>query len=77
MADFGADNQEAFRADVRAWLEANYPAELRDPKTPVDEDAVWGGRRYVDSKDPLRVWQARAWTLKRLFESACPRSALE
>jgi len=66
MADFGADNLEAFRADARAWLEANYPAELRDPKTPVDEEAVWGGRRYVDSKDPLRTWQARmgekGWT---------------
>ena len=66
MADFGADNLEAFRTEVRAWLEANYPAELRDPKTPVDEEAVWGGRRYVNSKDPLRVWQARmgekGWT---------------
>ena len=33
MADFGADNLEAFRGEARAWLEANYPAELRDPKT--------------------------------------------
>jgi alkylation response protein AidB-like acyl-CoA dehydrogenase len=66
MADFGADNLEGFRTEARTWLEANYPAELRDPKTHVDEEAVWGGRRYVNSKDPLRVWQARmgekGWT---------------
>ena len=66
MADFGADNLEGFRTEARTWLEANYPAELRDPKAKIDEEAVWGGRRYVDSKDPLRVWQARmgekGWT---------------
>src|SRR5580700_200689 len=32
MADFGADQLEAFRAEVDGWLTANYPAELRDPK---------------------------------------------
>jgi hypothetical protein len=31
MADFGGD-VEAFRAEVRAWLEANFPEDLkRDP----------------------------------------------
>ena len=68
MADFGADNLEAFRTEVRTWLEANYPAELRDPKTEIDEEAVWGGRRYAASKDPLRIWQARmgekGWTTR-------------
>jgi len=66
MADFGADNLETFRGEARTWLEANYPVELRDPKTPIDEEAIWGGRRYKDSKDPLRIWQARmgekGWT---------------
>ena len=30
MADFGGDTElEAFRAEARAWLEANFPASLR------------------------------------------------
>jgi alkylation response protein AidB-like acyl-CoA dehydrogenase len=66
MADFGADNLEAFRAEARTWLEANYPAELRDPKTQIDPEAVWGGRRYDGATDPLTVWKdrmgAKGWT---------------
>ena len=66
MADFGATDLDAFRAEVRDWLAANYPAELRDPKRKVDEEAVWGGRRFADSDDPLREWQrrmgAKGWT---------------
>ena len=66
MADFGADNLEAFRSEARTWLEANYPAELRDPKAKVDPEAMWGGRRFVGSTDPLSVWQqrmgAKGWT---------------
>src|SRR4051812_6440644 len=30
MADFGGADLDAFRADTRAWLEANYPRSLRD-----------------------------------------------
>ncbi|QUD87708.1 acyl-CoA dehydrogenase family protein [Phenylobacterium montanum] len=66
MADFGADNLEAFRGEARAWLEANYPAELRDPNAQVDEEAVWGGRKYQGSADPISTWRARlaekGWT---------------
>ncbi|HEY2661917.1 MAG TPA: acyl-CoA dehydrogenase family protein [Caulobacteraceae bacterium] len=66
MADFGADALETFRGETRAWLEANYPAELRDPKVPIDEEAVWGGRKYVGSADPVSVWRGRlaqkGWT---------------
>src|SRR3990167_2945328 len=33
MADFGGSDLEAFRADARAWLEANFPKSLRgDPE---------------------------------------------
>ena len=32
MADFGATDLDTFRAEAKAWLEANYPAELRDAK---------------------------------------------
>ncbi|MDR3509287.1 MAG: acyl-CoA dehydrogenase family protein, partial [Caulobacteraceae bacterium] len=66
MADFGADNLEAFRGEARAWLEANYPAQLRDPAFVADEEAVWGGRAYAESGDPLSIWRRkfaeRGWT---------------
>jgi alkylation response protein AidB-like acyl-CoA dehydrogenase len=66
MADFGAYNLEAFRAETRAWLEANYPPALRDPKTEVDDEAVWGGRRFADDPGPFRQWQKamgeKGWT---------------
>ncbi len=66
MADFGGD-PEAFRAEARAWLAANYPAELRDPKTKVDPEASWGGRAFADNHtDPHIAWMrklaARGWT---------------
>ena len=60
MADFGATDLDAFRAEVRAWLEANYPAELRSPDAKTDPEAVWGGRMFEGSDDPQAVWMRRA-----------------
>ena len=60
MADFGATDLDAFRTEVRAWLEANYPAELRDPGAKTDPEAVWGGRAFAGSSDPQGVWMRRA-----------------
>jgi alkylation response protein AidB-like acyl-CoA dehydrogenase len=60
MADFGGAEIDAFRTEVRAWLEANYPAELRDPKAKTDPEAVWGGRAFEGSDDPQSVWMRRA-----------------
>jgi alkylation response protein AidB-like acyl-CoA dehydrogenase len=60
MADFGVTDLDAFRTEVRAWLEANYPAELRDPNAKTDPEAVWGGRAFVGSSDPQSVWMRRA-----------------
>ena len=60
MADFGATDLDAFRAEVRAWLEAEYPAELRDPNAKTDPEAIWGGRAFVGSEDPQSVWMRRA-----------------
>ena len=34
---------EEFRAETRAWLEANCPAEMRTPMASED-DICWGGR---------------------------------
>jgi alkylation response protein AidB-like acyl-CoA dehydrogenase len=66
MADFGGGDLDAFRAETRAWLEANYPAELRDPKAKTDPEATWGGRKFLGSDDPQIVWMRRVaekgWT---------------
>jgi alkylation response protein AidB-like acyl-CoA dehydrogenase len=66
MADFGAGDLDAFRAEVKAWLEANYPAELRDPKVKSDPEAMWGGRAFSGSADPQIVWMGKmaekGWT---------------
>jgi alkylation response protein AidB-like acyl-CoA dehydrogenase len=63
MADFGGE-LDAFRAETRAWLEANCPASMR---TPMPEDEVpWGGRRAEwknpDSKLWLERMAERGWT---------------
>lgn len=55
MADFGGGDIDAFRDEVKAWLEANYPAELRDPKAKTDPEAMWGGRAFAGSRDRKSV----------------------
>jgi len=67
MADFGGAELDAFRTEVREWLEANYPAELRDADARTDPEAVWGGRRFAgESADPQITWMRRVaekgWT---------------
>ena len=49
---------EAFRAEVRQWLEANCPPSLRTP-APEDED-VWGGTRGTFKHPDSRGWLERA-----------------
>src|SRR5258708_16772054 len=66
MADFGAADLDTFRAEVRAWLDATYPPELRDPAAKTDPEAVWGGRAFERSDDPQIVGMRRVaengWT---------------
>ncbi len=54
-----------FRAETRAWLEANCPAECRGP-VESDEDRVWGGRNAVFPTPAHKVWLermgAKGWT---------------
>ena len=62
----GDDSLEAFRAETRAWLEANCPPEMREPV--ADEtDVCWGGRRAKFKNEAQRVWlermAARGWTV--------------
>ena len=55
MADFGGADLEAFRAEARQWLEANFPASLRggDDMTPGEGPAA-------ESEDRRRWKQAMA-----------------
>ncbi|MBX9608062.1 MAG: acyl-CoA dehydrogenase family protein [Gammaproteobacteria bacterium] len=57
--------QDEFRAEARAWLEANCPASMRTPMP--EEERVWGGRnakfRHPDSKLWLERCAARGWTV--------------
>jgi alkylation response protein AidB-like acyl-CoA dehydrogenase len=47
---------EAFRAEMRGWLEANAPASMRTPPRSADE-VCWGGRKAV-YPDDVRRWLA-------------------
>jgi acyl-CoA dehydrogenase len=57
---------ESFRKEVRAWLEANCPAEMRQPMR-GEEDICWGGRKWVFESDAQRIWMQRmvekGWTV--------------
>ena len=55
---------EQFRAETRAWLEANCPASMRTPM--VEEEVVWGGRNQKFVNPDSKVWLdrmvAKGWT---------------
>jgi len=59
-------NLDEFRAETRAWLEANCPPEMRTPTTSEDE-VVWGGRRFKFKSEAQRLWldrmAERGWTV--------------
>jgi acyl-CoA dehydrogenase len=56
----------AFRAETRAWLEANCPEEMRQPIT-GDSDVCWGGRKWRFKSDAQKLWLDRmaekGWTV--------------
>ena len=56
----------AFREETRAWLEANCPAEMREPMRD-ESDACWGGRNAQFKNDAQKRWMdvmaARGWTV--------------
>ncbi len=64
MADFGGGDLEAFRAETRAWLEANYPPSLNTPMS--EDDAPWGGKRFKWKNPDAKLWldrmAERGWT---------------
>lgn len=57
---------DKFRANTRAWLEANCPAEMRTPMK-SDKDACWGGRNFEFQSDAQKIWLermvAQGWTV--------------
>ena len=60
-----AESLDAFRSEVRAYLEANCPPEMRQPFQSED-DAPWGGRNFKWSA-PQKAWldamAAKGWTV--------------
>jgi alkylation response protein AidB-like acyl-CoA dehydrogenase len=62
-----AEDLDTFRAETRAWLDANCPPEMREPVR-SDKDICWGGRRYDPAANPpqaqwLKVMGERGWTV--------------
>ncbi len=47
-----------FRAEIRAWLEENCPAEMRAPVRDED-DMCWGGRKFKFKNEAQKVWLER------------------
>ncbi len=57
---------ETFRAETRAWLEVNCPAEMREPVRD-ETDACWGGRNPTYKSPAQKQWMdmmaAKGWTV--------------
>jgi alkylation response protein AidB-like acyl-CoA dehydrogenase len=52
MPDFGGSDLDAFRAEARAWLDANFPKDLADD--PVGQVAKMQG---LPESEPARAWR--------------------
>jgi alkylation response protein AidB-like acyl-CoA dehydrogenase len=57
---------DTFRAETRAWLEANCPAEMRTPMR-GEKDICWGGRHFQFQSEAQKQWLGamalRGWTV--------------
>jgi alkylation response protein AidB-like acyl-CoA dehydrogenase len=57
---------DSFRAETRAWLEGNCPAEMRAPMR-GEKDLCWGGRHFQFQSDAQKQWldvmASRGWTV--------------
>ena len=53
-----AQEHSAFRMELRSWLEANCPAEMRDGNSSRDH-TCWGGRNWVFESEAQETWLNR------------------
>ena len=57
---------DQFRAETRAWLEANCPPEMRQP-VKSEDDVCWGGRHFRFQSEAQKRWlqvmAERGWTV--------------
>jgi len=57
---------DTFRLQTREWLEANCPAEMREPVRD-ESDMCWGGRGFEFKNEAQKLWlermAARGWTV--------------
>ncbi|HEX8584377.1 MAG TPA: acyl-CoA dehydrogenase family protein [Allosphingosinicella sp.] len=57
---------DTFRLETREWLEANCPAEMREPVRD-ESDMCWGGREFEFKNEAQKLWlermAARGWTV--------------
>ncbi len=57
---------DAFRTEVRAWLEENCPEEMRDGAGGED-NICWGGKKWTFKSDAQKTWldrmAAKGWTV--------------
>lgn len=49
---------DQFRAETRAWLEENCPAEMRTPPK-SEKETTWGGRNPHYAHPDQKVWLDR------------------
>ena len=54
-----AEDMTAFRSDLRAWIEANCPEEMRDGGGGDDGKTCWGGRTWTFESDAQKDWLHR------------------
>jgi alkylation response protein AidB-like acyl-CoA dehydrogenase len=59
-------NLDAFRGEVRSWLSANAPTEVRGVLTSIEGQGNWGGRRPIFDPPAMKTWMermvAKGWT---------------
>ena len=57
---------DAFRSEVRSWLQANAPAQVRGVLTSIEGQGNWGGRRPTFDPPEMKTWMEvmveRGWT---------------
>ncbi len=49
---------ESFRTEIRSWIEANCPPEMRTPAN-GDGEICWGGRNFVFKNEAQKLWMQR------------------